>query len=131
VQRAAELAKERGAKRTLPLAVSGAFHSPLMEPAARRLEQALAETDIAPPTMTLIANVSAEPVSRPDLIRRSLAQQVRSSVRWSQTMKRLVADGYGRFIEVGPGKVLSGLMKRIAPEAQVVNVSSLDALKTA
>ncbi len=131
VQRAAELAKARGAKRALPLAVSGAFHSPLMEPAAARLEQALAATAVVAPTMMVIANVSAEPVSDPALIRRSLAQQVKSAVRWCPSMKRLVADGYGQFIEVGPGKVLSGLMKRIAPEAQVVNVSSLDALKTA
>ena len=131
VQRAAELAKARGAKRALPLAVSGAFHSPLMEPAAGRLEQALAATAVVSPTMTVIANVSAEPVSDPAHIRQSLARQVKSAVRWSPSMKRLVADGYGQFIEVGPGKVLSGLMKRIAPEAQVANISSLDALKTA
>ena len=131
VRRAAELAMARGAKRALPLAVSGAFHSPLMAPAAARLEQALAATAIVAPAMTLIANVSAEPVTRPEAIRASLAQQVRSPVRWRQAMERLVADGYGRFIEVGPGKALSGLMKRIAPEARVANVSSLDALKTA
>lgn len=131
VQRAAELAKARGAKRALPLAVSGAFHSSLMSPASERLEKALAETRIGAPAMVVIANVSAAPVGGADDIRASLAKQVRSSVRWRQSMERLVADGYDRFIEVGPGKVLSGLMKRIAPDAQTVNVSSLDALKTA
>ncbi len=128
VERAAALARERGAKRVLPLAVSGAFHSPLMAPAAERLEAELAAAALRAPTLTLIANVSAEPVSDPDDIRRALARQVKSPVLWSQSVQRLVRDGYTSFIEIGPGKVLSGLMKRVAPDAAVLNVSSSDAL---
>lgn len=129
--RAAELLRARGARRVLPLAVSGAFHSPLMASAAARLEQALAATAVASPAITVYANVTAAPVAGPDEIRESLARQVSSPVRWAQAMKRMVADGYGQFVEVGPGKVLTGLMKRIAPEASVTNVSSLDVLKSA
>ena len=129
VARAAELAREHGAKRALPLTVAGAFHSPLMEPAALRLQAELAQARIAAPTMTFVANVSAEAVSDPEAIRTLLARQVQSPVRWSQSMTWLVKQGYTRFIEIGPGKVLAGLMKRIAPEAEVVSIASADALK--
>jgi [acyl-carrier-protein] S-malonyltransferase len=128
-ERAAALAKERGAKRVLPLAVSGAFHSPLMEPAAARLEAELAATALRAPALTLVANVTAQPVADPEDIRRALARQVKSPVLWSQSVQWLLKDGVTNFVEIGPGKVLSGLMKRTAPEAPVVNISSADALK--
>lgn len=130
IERAAVLAKERGAKRALPLAVSGAFHSPLMDPAAVRLEAELSATTIQEPSFTLVANVTAQPVSEPDDIRRALARQVKSPVMWSQSVQWLLKDGYTQFVEVGPGKVLTGLMKRIAPEAVAINISSADALKS-
>ena len=130
VERAGEIARERGAKRVIPLAVEGAFHSPLMAAAAERLEELLQATCIAPCRMMVISNVTAEPVSEPDEIRRSLAAQVRSAVRWSQSIRRLTAEGYTHFIEVGPGKVLTGLLKRIAPDCTVENVSTADALQT-
>jgi len=129
VERAGEIARERGAKRVISLAVEGAFHSPLMGSAAERLEGALQATGIAPCRMTVIANVTADAVSEPDEIRRALAAQVRSAVRWSQSIRRLTAEGYTHFIEVGPGKVLTGLLKRIAPECAAENVSTVDALR--
>ena len=130
IERAGEIARERGAKRVIPLAVEGAFHSPLMAAAAERLEELLQATGLAPCRMMVISNVTAEPVSEPDEIRRSLAAQVRSAVRWRQSIRRLIAEGYTHFIEVGPGKVLTGLLKRIAPECTVENVSTADALQT-
>lgn len=128
VLHAGELAKQHGAKRVIQLAVSGAFHSPLMEPAAEKLEAELAQTDFSPCAFPVFANVSAEPVAAPEDIRILLARQVRSPVRWSQSVRRMVDDGYTRFVEVGPGKVLTGLMRRIAPEVEIINISSADAL---
>jgi len=129
IERAADLARQRGAKRVRPLAVSGAFHSPLMAGAAERLEQELAEAPIATCTMDVVANVSAEPVREPDEIRLALAKQVRSPVLWSQSVRRLIDKGCTRFIEVGPGDVLTTLMKRIAPEVKRENISSVEALR--
>ncbi len=129
LDRAAELARQRGAKRVVPLAVSGAFHSPLMNSAATRLEQELSERPFRPCRLEVIANVSAEPVKTPEDVRVSLAKQVSSPVRWSQSVRRLASEGYTRFIEVGPGKVLTGLMRRIVPDAQVENISTVSALR--
>jgi len=129
IDRAAELARQKGAKRVLPLVVSGAFHSPLMGSAAEKLEEVLTATGIKSCNMTVISNVTAEPVSDPSDIRRVLASQVRSAVRWSQSMQRLVEDGYADFVELGPGKVLTGLMRRIAPECKVQNISTAEALQ--
>lgn len=129
VERAAELARERGAKRIIPLAVSGAFHSPLMEPAALRLEQALKDTPIAPCNKLVVANATAEPVVHPQDIRDALARQVKSPVRWTQSMQRLIRQGYKQFVEVAPGKVLSGLMRRISRDCVVKNIATVEALR--
>lgn len=129
VERAADLARERGAKRVVPLAVSGAFHSPLMAPAAERLEPELEATPFTACRMAVIANVSAEPVREPAEIRLALAKQVRSPVHWTRSVRRLVADGCRCFVEVAPGNVLSRLMKRIAPKVEVRSISSVDALR--
>ncbi len=129
VARVAQLAGERKARRVLPLAVSGAFHSPLMEPAAERLQVELNAAPMKPCAIPVIANATAAPVREPGEIRIALARQVKSPVLWSQSMRRLIEDGCTRFVEVGPGKVLTGLMKRIAPECKVANVSSVEALK--
>lgn len=129
VERAAELAKERGAKRALPLAVSGAFHSPLMAPAAERLEEKLVKTPINQCRMRVIANVTADSVSEPDEIRNVLARQVMSPVRWHQSVAGLIEAIDARFVEVGPGRVLTGLMRRINPDSLVENVSTMDALR--
>ena len=128
LERAAELAKQRGAKRVIPLAVSGAFHSPLMAPAAERLERALSETPFTSCAFKVLSNVTAKQPTDPEEIRLTLAKQVSSPVRWCQSMQHLIEDGITCFIEVAPGKVLSGLMKRIAPEAKVENISTAESL---
>jgi [acyl-carrier-protein] S-malonyltransferase len=128
VERAGELAKERGAKRVLPLAVEGAFHSPLMAPAAQRLETELEATDIRACRITLYANVTAQPVEEPDDIRRALASQLKSPVRWRQSVTHMIEEA-PRFIEVGPGAVLAGLMRRIHRESPVENLATVEALR--
>ena len=107
-------AKEAGAKRALPLAVSGAFHSPLMEPARAALGKAIEETQFKTPYCPIYQNVSAKAESDPQTIKANLLAQLTSPVRWTQSVKEMLADGAGRFIELGPGNVLQGLVKRIA-----------------
>jgi [acyl-carrier-protein] S-malonyltransferase len=112
VEEAAQLAKDAGAKRAIILEVGGAFHSPLMEPARQGLEDYLSNIDVATPTQIVVANVTAEPVTDGANIKQLLVRQVTSPVKWSQTMSYLVANGVERIIEIGPGRVLSGLAKR-------------------
>lgn len=112
VEEAALLAKAAGAKRAIILEVGGAFHSPLMEPARRGLEEYLKSVNIVAPKQTVVANVTAQPVADGESIKQLLVQQVTSPVKWSQTMSYLVANGVERIIEVGPGKVLTGLARR-------------------
>ncbi|NLC55848.1 MAG: ACP S-malonyltransferase [Armatimonadetes bacterium] len=120
VARAATLAKERGARRVLPLNVSGAFHSPLMEPAATRLAAELAQTPIADARLPVVANVTGDYVRTAAEIRSALERQVTGSVLWEDSIRRMAADGVTTFVEVGPGQVLSGLVRRIVPEARVL-----------
>jgi [acyl-carrier-protein] S-malonyltransferase len=122
VEAASVVLKERGAKRVLPLAVAGGFHSPLMQPAATTLRDALATAEILAPTHPILANVTADYESTPDEIRKNLAEQVAGPVRWTETIQRLTADGYTTFIECGSGTVLAGLIRRIAPEATTHSV---------
>lgn len=112
IDRAVELAKERGAKRAIPLPVSGAFHSPLMERARDGLAEGLIKLEISSPRVPVYLNVTAEPTSEPEKIRECLLEQLMSPVLWSQTMRRMQADGTARFVEVGAGNVLSGLVRR-------------------
>ena len=114
-----------GARRALPLAVSGAFHSPLMEPARAGLAQALAEAPFRAPRMPVYCNVTAQPAQTSGEIRSLLERQLVSPVRWSEQVRRMAADGADEFIEIGAGSVLSGLVKRIAPEVRVRTVSTL------
>ena len=108
--------KEAGAKRALPLAVSGAFHSPLMEPARLELAEAIDTTPFQVPVCPIYQNVTALPSTDPDVIKDNLLRQLTSPVRWTQTVLNMVADGADSFLEIGPGTVLQGLVKRIAPE---------------
>ena len=108
--------KEAGAKRALPLAVSGAFHSPLMEPARLELAEAIEKTPFRAPVCPVYQNVTALPSTDPDVIKDNLLRQLTSPVRWTQTVLNMVADGADSFLEIGPGTVLQGLVKRIAPE---------------
>src|SRR4051794_20329459 len=107
------VATELGAMKVLPLAVAGALHSALMKPADEQLAQVLARTAIAPPRIPVYSNVDAAPHSVPDDIRRTLVAQVLQGVRWEDSMRRMLADGFDTFYEVGPGRVLTGLLKRI------------------
>ena len=104
---------EAGARRALMLPVGGAFHSPLMEPAREELATAIAQADIQSPRCPIYQNVSAEPTSDPQLIRQQLVAQLTAPVRWTQTMEAMIADGAKEVTEVGPGKVLQGLFKKV------------------
>jgi [acyl-carrier-protein] S-malonyltransferase len=130
IAKAVELAKARGAKRAVPLNVAGAYHSRLMVSAQEKLAAALRGVAIASPKVIVVSNVTAQPTSSPDDIRTTLTRQVTGSVRWEDSMRWLSSQGFTRFIELGPGNVLSGLMKRINKEAEMISVSdgaSLDA----
>ncbi len=122
VRRAMELAKERGAKLVKELPVSGAFHSPLMESAKSGLREALEKTAIRDASIPVYANVSAQPARKAEEIRRLLNEQLTSPVRWEETIKNMVADGASTFVEIGPGKVLQGLVKRIQSDVQTRGV---------
>jgi [acyl-carrier-protein] S-malonyltransferase len=128
VARAGELLKAAGAKRVLPLKVSGAFHSPLMAPAAERFREALERVELAPPAFAVVANASAEPVREVPTARRLLAAQLTSPVRWVESVRALgaVAGEGATFVEVGPGSVLTGLARRILPGAGTVNLGTAD-----
>jgi len=110
--------KEAGAKRALPLKVGGAFHSPLMEPARVELAEAINNTHFSNPICPVYQNVNAKPVTDPDLIRKNLVLQLTSPVRWTQIVQHMLADGATKFIEVGPGNVLQGLVKKIHREVE-------------
>jgi [acyl-carrier-protein] S-malonyltransferase len=126
---ACALAKAKGAMRAVPLPVAGAYHSPLMASAQPRLEAELARVLISPPSVPVIANVTAQPHGGPVAIRARLVEQVTSSVRWEESMRYLVGQGFTRFIELGPGRALSGFMKRISKTAQILNVEDLASLE--
>ena len=117
VERAVEIAKAKGAKRAILLPVSAPFHCALMQPAAEAMAEALAGIAIAAPVVPLVANVRAEAVSDPETIRRLLVEQVTGSVRWRESVEWMVGNGVTGFWEVGAGKALSGMIKRIAKEA--------------
>lgn len=119
VQRACDALKEAGAKRALVLPVGGAFHSPLMEPAAKRLAEAIGRTYFHEPFCPVYQNVDAQPTMDPEKIRENLLKQLTSPVRWAQTVQNMIADGATSFTEVGPGTVLAGLIKKTAPESAV------------
>lgn len=125
VEQACEKAKAEGAKRALPLAVSGAFHSPLMEPARVELGKAIEETRIVEPICPIYQNVSAQAVTDPLTIKKNLLAQLTSPVRWTQSVRNMLADGADYFMEIGPGTVLQGLVKRISAGTEGVTVEGL------
>lgn len=122
VARAMELAKAKGAKRAVQLEVSGAFHSELMDIAQYGMRRALNQVEFREPRCPVIANVTASPVHKPATIKELLIEQVKKPVRWEESVKRLAALGVDTMVECGPGRVLKGLIKRIAPEVTVLNV---------
>ena len=132
VARAGRLAEEAGARRVVALPVSGAFHSPLMAFARDGLAETLEALEIAEPSCPVVLNVTAEPTADPDEIRRRLLEQLTAPVRWAQSVRRMEAEGATRFVEVGTGRVLSGLVKktlgRAAETVQAGTAADLDAL---
>lgn len=130
IAKACELAKAKGARRAIPLPVAGAYHSPLMATAQPKLQGELARLSMNPPTMPVISNVTALPHAGPDEIRARLVEQVTSSVRWEESVRYLLAQGFTRFIELGPGTALSGFVKRIEKNASVINVADAPSLES-
>jgi [acyl-carrier-protein] S-malonyltransferase len=122
---AAELATERGAKKVIRLAVSIAAHSPLMKQAAEEFRRALDATPFQMPTVPLVANATAGPLTTLDDIREALGRQLTSPVRWSESVRWMIDQGVDRFIEVGPGKVLTGLLRRIDRRVTGQNTDAL------
>lgn len=116
VEEACAKLKEAGAKRALVLPVSGAFHSPLMEPARVELAKAIEATPFKAPRCPIYQNVTAAPTTDPEVIKENALKQLTSPVRWTQTVRNMIADGAARFVEIGPGTVLQGLVGRIATE---------------
>ena len=113
IDKAVDILTEKGAKRALKLKVGGAFHSPLMEPAKKELEDAIKSTEFNKPICPVYQNVNASPSEEPDQIRENLIKQLTSPVRWTQTVENMLKDGAESFVEVGPGKVLQGLIKKV------------------
>jgi [acyl-carrier-protein] S-malonyltransferase len=122
IEIACEKMKAAGAKRALPLPVGGAFHSPLMEPARVELEKAILETKFSTPICPVYQNVDAKPYTNVESIKKNLVSQLTAPVRWTQTVQNMAADQVGLVIECGPGKVLQGLVKKIAPAVEVASV---------
>jgi [acyl-carrier-protein] S-malonyltransferase len=116
IDKAIDMLKEKGAKRALKLAVGGAFHSPLMEPARAELEEAINATVFHTPVCPVYQNVSAKPSFDPDIIKNNLVAQLTSPVRWTQSVINMIADGATSFTEVGPGNVLQGLIKKVSKD---------------
>ena len=129
IAKACELAKARGAKRALPLPVAGAYHSPLMASAQPKLGAELAKVNLVSPVVPVISNVTAQAHGAPAEISAKLVEQVCASVLWETSMRALLAQGYTRFIELGPGTALSGFMKRIDKTATMLNVADAASLE--
>ncbi|MCZ6605269.1 MAG: ACP S-malonyltransferase [Alphaproteobacteria bacterium] len=130
IDRAIEIAKNKGAKRSIKLAVSAPFHCALMAPAAEVMDDALGAVSLVPPKVPLIANVTAAPATDPDDIKALLVQQITGRVRWRESMLAMVQAGVIKTVEVGPGKILSGLNRRIADTMEVVNIGGPSDVET-
>ena len=130
VERAVETARSRGVKRAMLLPVSAPFHCALMRPAADAMEQALADAAIRAPLVPVVANVTAAKVSEPDAIRRLLVEQVTGTVRWRESLIACTAMGVDRFVELGAGRVLTGLVRRVAPDAQALSAATPGEIET-
>jgi len=125
IGKAVELAKEFGAKKAIPLQVGGAFHSPLMLPAQDELAKVLESMNFNQANIPVVTNVAAEGCANPQKLKELLVRQITSPVLWKQTIEHMLANGVERFVEIGPGKVLSGLVKRINRGTQIENINSI------
>ncbi|HIC93297.1 MAG TPA: ACP S-malonyltransferase [Anaerolineae bacterium] len=131
LERAMELARERGAKRVIPLAVSIAAHSPLMRPAAEELRRAVEATPLRRARIPIVANVTARPIAEPEEIKEELVRQLTSPVRWVESVERMIEGGITTFVEIGPKSVLAGLIRRIDKGVRTVNVGDVAGVKAA
>ncbi|HWW61219.1 MAG TPA: ACP S-malonyltransferase [Thermoanaerobaculia bacterium] len=129
IERAIDVAKKRGVRRALPLPVSAPFHCELMRPAEERLQPILEEAHFKDLWVSLVSNVDASPIGTAHAVRNALLRQVASPVRWVESVQKMVSMGVKRFVEVGPGSVLTGLIKRIDPGVELVNVSDVPSLE--
>jgi [acyl-carrier-protein] S-malonyltransferase len=120
---ASKLSKMRGARAPIPLKVSGAFHSALMEPVIGEFSRVVSNVVFRPPVIPVVSNVTAEPLTDADSIREELVKQLRNCIQWQRSVEYMLRNGVTRFYEIGPGRVLSGLIRRIDPEPQIFNVS--------
>lgn len=125
IDKACAILTEKGAKRAIKLAVSGAFHSPFMEPARAELAKAIEETNFNAPVCPVYQNVTAKAETDPATIKKNLVAQLTSSVRWTQTMQNMIAAGATEFVEVGPGKVLQGLIRKTSRDVKASGIASL------
>ena len=130
LSKATDLAKARGASRAIPLQVSGAFHTPLMQPAVDGLSEIIATVNFQDPAVPIIANVTAQPLTTAEQVKAELLSQLCHGVQWQRSIEYMVDDGVSTFIEIGPGKVLSGLIKRINKNAKTINIGGAEAIRS-
>lgn len=128
IRQACDLAKARGAKRAVPLPVAGAYHSRLMASAQPKLDAELQRLNVTPSRVPVMSNVTARPHTDPTSMRELLVRQVCAPVRWEDTIRGLVTEGFTRFIELGPGKALTGFQRRVAPDTTVWNIADVPSL---
>ena len=129
VAKAGEALKEAGARRVLPLKVSGPFHSPMLKPAGEKLLDVLSDVEVKDPEIPYVSNTTAEFVTSKDDVKELLGRQVYSSVRWEQSIEKMIADGADTFIEIGPGKTLCGFMRKIDRSVKAINVATVEDLE--
>ena len=130
VARAMEIASTRGAKRTIPLQVSGAFHTPLMQPAVDGMSEILRDITFDNPAVPIIANTTAQPLTKSEQFTGELLNQLGNSVQWQRSVEYMIENGVSRFIEIGPGNVLTGLIRRINRDVETQNIGEADAIKS-
>jgi [acyl-carrier-protein] S-malonyltransferase len=129
LEEVSKLAAEAGAKRVIPLKVAGAFHSELMSPAAKKLAPHIEKAEVQKPEVPFISNVTGKFTDSPEEIKQNLIRQVNTPVRWSQSMELLISEGITDYLEIGPGRVLAGLMRRISPDASVTSFLDLESFR--
>jgi len=127
--KAADLAKAKGASRTIPLPVSGAFHTPLMQPAVDGMSEIIGTLNFQDPTVPIIANTTAQPLTTAEQVKSELITQLCNGIQWQRSIEHMVDNGVSTFIEIGPGKVLSGLIKRINKDVNTLNIGDVEGIK--
>ena len=130
LDKATELAQAKGASRTIPLAVSGAFHTPLMQPAVDGMGEIIATLDFQNPTVPIIANTTAQPLTTAEQLKPELTTQLCNGIQWQRSIEYMIDNGVSTFIEIGPGRVLSGLIKRINKNATTLNLSDAETIRS-